>query len=219
MRPAVSLSLSPSLTMALPEAIPVRYAEEEAGYVTFRPIVRQTFGLQDLLGMVLSVTGKEPARVRQILRSGSVSFHLYRYWWDGFEVQEEELQALLARFPDPDPARPFRPEACTVAIVESGDSPPRHGLELARAGVARRTLLRRRSFWDALLAAGASGPLAYHGYSYSHRADLYRLALTEASRAALAAAAKSLAPRNLRGDLRALDQAAQIVFVCPRASV
>ena len=83
--------------MALPQEIPVRYTEEEAGYVSFRPVVRQTFRVHELLDMVLSVTGKQPERIRQILRSGTVVFHFYRYWWEGFEAGEAELQALLAR--------------------------------------------------------------------------------------------------------------------------
>lgn len=208
--------------MAPPEAISVRYTEEEAGYVSIRPVVRQTFRFPDLLGLVLSVTGRHPARIRQILRSGSVSFHSYRYWWDGFQVEEHELEALLAGFPDSEPSREFRAEACTAALVEAGGSPPRPDssephpvLELDRAGASRTRLFRRRSFWDALLAA-ASGSLAYDGYSYVWRADLYRLDLSSELRSLLATAAKSLAPRDLRRDLRALDRASRIVFVCPR---
>jgi hypothetical protein len=72
--------------VALPETIPVRYTEEEAEYLSVRPVVRQTFRLQELVDMVLSVTGKDLARVRQILRSGTVVFHFYRYWWQGFEA-------------------------------------------------------------------------------------------------------------------------------------
>ena len=201
--------------MAPPEVISVRYTEEEAGYVSIRPVFRQSFRLSDLLDMVLGVTGKHPARIRQILRSGSVSFHFHRYWWDGFQIEEQELAALLARFPDPDPSRTFRPEACTAALVEAGGLPPRLMLELDRAGALRTRLFRRRCFWDALLAA-ASGSLAYDGYSYLRRADLYRLDLSGELPALLAAAAKSLAPRDLRRSLRALDRASHIVFVCPR---
>ena len=212
--------------MAPPEVISVRYTEEEAGYVSIRPVDRQSFRLSDLLGMVLGVTGKHPARIRQILRSGSVLFHSHRYWWDGFQIEEQELAALLSRFPDPDPSRAFRPEACTALLVETGASPPRPDssglrpvLELDRASASRTGLFRRRSFWDALLAAAASGPLAYDGYSYLRRADLYRLELSGELLAALAAAAKSLAPRDLRRSLRALDRASHIVFVCPRQGV
>ena len=202
--------------MTLPETIPVRYSEEEAGYVSFRPVVRQSFRLNELLDMVLSVTGKEPARIRQILRSGNVVFHFYRYWWQGFEVSEDELQKHLARFPDPDPTRAFRADACTAVLLEGGGKPDQHLLELERAGASRRRLLRRQSLWQALLSMAATGPLTYGGYSYLRRADLYRLELTAASRSALTAAAESLAPRDLRRALRAAETTAHLVFVCPR---
>jgi hypothetical protein len=207
-------------TVALPAAIPVRYTEEEAGYVSFRPVVRQTFRLHELLDMVLSVTGKEPERIRQILRSGTVVFHFYRYWWQGFEVGEGELLALLAQFPDSDPARPFRAAACTKAFIASeAVSSPRHfSIEIARAAASRKRFLRRRSFWDALLAAAAAGPLAYDGYSYMHHADLFRLELTAAMRANLVDAAASLAPRDLRRELAAVTEATHVLFACSRTA-
>lgn len=204
--------------MTLPEAIPVRYSEEEAGYVTFRPVVRQTFRRDELLDMILSVTGKDPGRIRQILRSGTVVFHFYRYWWEGFEAGEDELNALLAGFPDSDPTRAFSPAACTLALLESGESPARTPLELHRGELSHKRLLRRRSFWDELLAAGAAGPLAYQGYSHAHHADMYRVPLTDDWRARLDAAAESLAPRFWRTPLRALSHTAGIVFICPRTS-
>jgi hypothetical protein len=227
MRAAVStessLTAVPRAIMPLPDVIPVRRTEEEAGYVSFRPVVRQNFRLDDLLGLVLGVTGKHPERVRQILRAGSVSFHAYHYSWAGFPLEEHELTALLARFPDPDPSRPFRPEACTAITLEAGGSPSRHDLsgprpilELERVAASRKRLFRRRSFWDALLAAASAGPLAYGGYSYQWRADLYRLDLGGELPAALAAQAKSLAPRDLHRNLRVLDRASHVVFICPR---
>jgi hypothetical protein len=204
--------------MALPETIPVRYTEEEAGYVSFRPLVKQIFSLNELLDMVLSVTGKEPDRIRQVLRAGTIVFHYYRYWWHGFEIAELELAPLLARFPDPDPSRPFRVENCSAALMEDNAKPPHILIEIERAVASRTNLFRRRSFWDALssAAAAAEGPVVYHGYSYSRRADLYRLELSHEQRAALVAAA-TRAPRNLRRELAALDRASRIVFVCPRS--
>jgi hypothetical protein len=204
------------MTMPPPELIPVRYTEEEAGYVSIRPVVRQSFRFTDLLGMVLSVTGKHPERIQQIVRSGSISYNSYRYWWDGFQIEQQELEVFLAHFPDPDPSRPFCPDACITVLLETGGLRPRPVLELDRAAASRRGLFRRRSFWDALLLAAASGSLAYDGYSYPRRADLYRLDLGGESRAGLDAAAKSLAPRDLRRDLRALDRISYIVFVCLR---
>ncbi|HEX2714651.1 MAG TPA: hypothetical protein VHM88_20855 [Candidatus Acidoferrales bacterium] len=202
--------------MALPETIPVRYTEEEAEYLSVRPVVRQTFRLQELLDMVLSVTGKDPARVRQILRSGTVVFHFYRYWWQGFEADAEELSALLALFPDADPTRPFRREDCTAVLLESGGQPPRHSFELDRKRGSRRLLFRTRSFWDWLLDLTRSQTPAYQGYSYLRRADAYQLALSSEQAAALERDAVRLAPRPLRAALRHLPETSRIIFLCPR---
>ena len=66
--------------MPLPETIPVRYTEEEAGYVSVRPLVKQTFRLHELADMVVSVTGKNPGRVQQVFRAGTLVYHSFRYW-------------------------------------------------------------------------------------------------------------------------------------------
>ena len=203
--------------MPLPDVIPVRYTEEEAGYVSFRPIVRQSFRPDQLLDMVLSVTGKDAARIKQILRSGTVVFHFYRYWWTGFDIDQFELAGLLARFPDPDPLRQFRSEECTIVAVESGATPPRPMVEIQKQAISGSRLFRQRSFWDALLAETSSAPVTYRGYSFAHRADLYRLELTGEARVRLAAAAASLAPRAMRNELQAIGHAPRVIFICPRA--
>ena len=208
--------LNPSLPVALPDAIPVRYTEEEAGYVSFRPVVRQTFRLNELLDMVLTVTGKDPARIQKILRSGTVVFHFYRYWWDGFEIADADLIPLLAHFPDDDPSLPFRPAACTKILIQGRGSPGSILLELDRKGASQRRLLRGRSVWDLLLATAAATPPVYSGYSHAHRADLYCLDLAGETPATLAAAAEALAPKNLRRDLRVIANTFHLVFACPR---
>jgi hypothetical protein len=208
-------SLRYDSSVPLPEVIPVRYTEEEAGYVSFRPVVRQSFRPDQLLDMVLSVTGKDVARIKQILRSGTVVFHFYRYWWTGFDIDATELNGLLARFPDPDPSREFRGAECTTIAIESGATPPRPTIEIAKDAIARSGLFRRRSFWDALLAEASSSGVAYQAYSFAHHADLYALELTAESRGRLAAAT-SLAPRAMRKELHAISDAGRILFVCPR---
>jgi hypothetical protein len=204
--------------MPLPETIAVRYTEEEAGYVSFRPVVRQSFRPEQLLDMVLSVTGKNAARITQILRSGTVVFHCYRYWWTGFDIDPSELAGLLARFPDPDPSREFRSADCSIIAIESAATPPRATVEIQAQAVSRGGLFRRRSFWDALLAEVSSSSVAYHGYSFVHRADLYRLELSAESRARLTAAVALFAPRAMRKELQAICGAARVVFICPRPS-
>ncbi len=62
--------------MPLPETISVRYTDEEAGYVTVRPIVRQTFSLDELLDMILERRGKgfDARPATPAFRHGCLSF-------------------------------------------------------------------------------------------------------------------------------------------------
>ncbi len=214
--------------MPLPAQIPVKYTEEEAEYLSVRPVVRQTFQLTELVDMVLGVTGKDPARVQQILRSGTLVFNSYRYWWTGFEAEAEELRAVLANFPDADPARVFRAQECTIAIFMGNSALlvsgvlmlPANGIEITRAEAARKRLLHRKSFWDALLSLAqnsATGPTpSYFSYSYLRRADLYHLEIAPEQAASLARAVEKLAPRSVRSRLAQIGAATRILFLCPR---
>jgi len=203
----------------LPETIPVRYTDEEAGYVTVRPVVKQTFRLEELLDMILSVAGKDVTRVRQLLHSGTIVYHFFRYTWTGFDADEAELAAALARFPDADPARPFPPGECTLAILESGGVNPRHLMELDRAAGSKRRMFRKQSFWGRLLEIATQEKMQYHGYSYGRRADIYRLDLDGEIVQKITEAVNHLAPRGLHVVLGILPAAASILFVCPRAKV
>jgi hypothetical protein len=200
----------------LPETILVRYTEEEAGYVTVRPLVRQTFRLDELLDMILSVAGKDAARIRQLLHSGTVVYHFFRYSWTGFDASESELDAALARFPDADPSRSFLPGQCTLAIMESGGTSPRPLMELDRAAGSKRRIFRGQSFWERLLEIAAEENPAYQKYSYGRRADLYRLDLDAEIISWIAEAGNRLATGKLRSALHVLPGAASILFVCPR---
>jgi hypothetical protein len=202
----------------LPETIPVRYTEEEAGYVTVRPLVRQTFRLDELLDMIFSVAGKDVTRVRQLLHSGTVVYHFYRYSWAGFDANETELAAALANFPDADPSRPFDAGQCTNAVFDGPGANPRRLLDLDRAAASKRRIFRRQSFWESLLEIAAEENPAYQKYSYSRRADLYHLDLDGENTSRIAEAANRLAAGKLRSALRLLPEAACILFVCPRPS-
>ena len=204
--------------MTLPESILVRYTEEEAGYVTVRPVVRQTFRLDELLDMILSVTGKDAARVRQILHSGTIVYHFYRYSWAGFDADEAELSAPLMRFPDADPSRPFDAGKCTLAVFETVGAHPKQLLELNRTAGLKRRMFRGQSFWERLLEIAATEKPTYQNYSYGQRADLYRLDLNGENVLQIAQAAKRLAPGKLRSVLHVLPDASRILLVCPRSA-
>ena len=202
--------------MPLPETIPVKYTEEEAEYLSLRPVVRQTFRIRELVDMVLGVTGKDVPRIRQILRSGTVVFHFYRYWWAGFEAEEGELRALLGSFPDRDPARLFHMDDCSAVLFESGGHPPRYSVEIRREAASRKRLFHSRSFWDRIAALAQARPPAYVDYSYPRRADLYGVDVSPSEIEALVQDAQHLATRSLRVQLTKLAATARVVFVCPR---
>jgi hypothetical protein len=199
----------------LPETIAVRYTEEEAGYVTMRPLVQQTFRMRELADMVLRVTGKDAARVRQILRAGTVVYNTYRYWWPGFETAEDELAALLAGFPEDDPSRAFREEECTAVLLEYGGGTAQGQVEVTRKEASSKPFWQRRSLWE-VLAPPKSAAIAYAGYSYAHAGDLYRQALTIEESWDFLSQAAALAPRHLRARLERLPVPLRLVYVCPR---
>ncbi|HEY2081627.1 MAG TPA: hypothetical protein VGI88_02500 [Verrucomicrobiae bacterium] len=202
--------------MPLPETISVRYTEEEAGYVTVRPLVRQTFSMDELLDMILSVAGKDLTRVQQLLHSGTVVYHFYRYTWTGLDADEAELAAALAKFPDADPSRPFASNLCTNAVFDGPGANPRHLLDLAKDAASRRRIFRGQSFWQRLMDIASEENLMYEKYSYSRRADLYRVVIDSENVLKIAEAADQLASGKLRPALRVVNAAASISFVCPR---
>ena len=208
--------------MALPETIPVKRTEEEAEFVSVRPVVRQTFRIEQLVDMLLAVTGKELPRLQQILRSGTIVYHYYRYWWAGFEAAAEELRELLAKFPDADASRAFRGEACTRVAIErtEGHAATRQAAaEVERDAASRKRLFRARSLWDCLLDAAREEPPRYLTYSYARRADIYALEVAGAARERLAMEIERLAPRDLRGLLRGVFRgpgSLSFLYICPR---
>ena len=202
--------------MSLPDTIPVRYTEEEAGYVSVRPVVRQTFRLAELADMVVSIAGKNTSRVAQIFRGGTIVYNGYRYWWQGFSADHDEITALLALFPDEDASRPFRSEEVTGIILEFGGGTQRTQVEWTRQEVDRHRLFRRRSPWDCLLEFARSSPPRYENYSYAKRADLYRTSLTVEVAGGLLLQLLEAAPRSLRARLAGLKPPAGLIFLCPR---
>ena len=202
--------------MPLPQQIPVRYTEEDAGYVSVRPVVKQVFRLHELADMIVSIAGKDPARVQQIFRSGTAVYHGYRYWWDGIVAEASEIAALLVPFPDDDPSRPFEPSKATAALLEIGGGSQCHVVEILRAEASEKKFLGSRSPWQVLLQNAASHTGRYERYSHARRADLFRISLPYDQAQQIIAALLEAAPRSLRHHWSTLSPPAAITFVCPR---
>ncbi|HUK29611.1 MAG TPA: hypothetical protein VLV89_00765 [Candidatus Acidoferrum sp.] len=207
----------------MPETIPVRFTEEDAEYVSVRPIKRQTFRLRELTDMVLSVTDRDLPRIQKIFHSGTIVYHFFRYTWDGFDADAAELAALLAGFPDDfppgDPRRKFSAETCTAALIESS-AVGRQPVEILREAAERKPLFSSHSFWECFITLAAANPdaVTYSGYSFARHADLFGLDLSPEQSAALLKDAARLAPRNLRVAIAALGTLPRIVFVSPRSN-
>jgi hypothetical protein len=206
--------------VGLPETIAVKYTEEEAEYISMRPVVAQTFRAAELVDMIVRVAGKDSERVRQILRSGTIVFHSFRYWWQGFEPDAAALGEALAIYPDADSSRAFHAEDCGEIVLESSGSPARYALRITREEARKRRLLRSRSFWDCLLDLAKENAPRYREYSYALHGDIYTAAVSAERVARLAREGLQYASRTLRGDLAGIFGSgvsiSQAEFVCPR---
>ena len=201
--------------MPLPESIAVTYTEEDAGYVDVQPVIKQSFQLRELLDLVLSVTGKDSARIQQILRAGTVVYHFYRYRWIGFETAAGEVDTLLAHFPSDDPSRPFRAEDCNAVVLES-IAPLGRQVHISKEAGERKRFFRSGNFWKALLATTTKVNPKYLKYSYSLRADLFQTEITNDEFNELSNQAKRLAVTEFRKKWAQLKSPVRLVFVCLR---
>ncbi len=196
----------------------MRFTEEDAGYVTVRPVVKQTFRLAELTDMVVRVTGKNASRVQQIFRAGTVVYNGYRYWWDGFASKEDEVTGLLALFPDDDPARVFNPAEVTAVSLEIGGGAQRSLVGIARREASAKKLFHQRNPWEILLKAAQDSTPRYEKYSHAERADVYRVHLPFEMAASLLKQVRNASPRVLRKKLSALQPPAALLFFIPRAT-
>jgi len=202
--------------MSLPEQIPLRYSDDSAGYVSMSPVVKQTFRCCELIDMIVSVVGKDPARVQQVLQTGAVVYNGYRYTWDCLTADLSEIVSLLAPIPDDDPARSFAPSEPSAVLFESGGGTQRSVIEISRRDASAKKLFGKASPWDLLLQFAANDAPHYEKYSHSRHADLFRLTLSYEHGQQLLAALLDAAPRALRRRWSALRPPTAIKFVCPR---
>jgi hypothetical protein len=190
--------------MALPPTVRVKLSSEAAGSISITPVVVRDMPVGELVEYMLGVTGKDEARIRELLLRGSLVSGASRFRWTGWDAGIENLRELLAAFPDADPSRPFAAANCTRATLRGGRQP----IEIAREAGARKGLFQRESFWDALMKAiaGASPAYApvYMGYSYAERADRYLRRFSHAELGQLRAASCLVRYTILSGQIRTL---------------
>jgi len=195
--------------MALPEIVRVKLSSEAAESIALTPVVVQDLTPRELIEHMLGVTGKDEARIRELLRRGTLVSGASRFRWTGWEAEAEGIRALLATFPDPDPQRAFDPTRCARAILWD----QRHAVEVQRAAAERRSLFRRDCFWDVLMELAGAPGLRYATYSYRDRADRYTRGLTPQEVAHLRQAAPLLRYTRMRDQVAMLTTMSVDLFV------
>jgi hypothetical protein len=155
--------------VSLPETIRVKISSESVEASALSPVVSQEMQLEELIRLMLGVTGKNVDRLEEILRRGSLVSGASRFRWTGFGAAPDELRAYLSRYPDSDPTRRFDASRCFLIVIKG----PRQPLILEREAGEKRKMFRSRSFWDEIMAAAETPE--YVEYSYRERADMFRL--------------------------------------------
>ena len=164
--------------MALPPTVRVKLSSEAAESISITPVVVQEMPVRELVEYMLGVTGKDEARIRELLLRGSLVSGASRFRWAGWEADLRTIvRELLATFPDPDPSRAFAAARCARAITAR--RPPSHR-DHARSRRAARVCSSETSFWDALMKVIAGAAPSYAGYSYRERSDRYLREFTHA---------------------------------------
>lgn len=179
--------------MPLPETVRVKLSTEAADAISLTPVIAQEMRFRELFDVILALTGKQPARIRDLIERGTIVSGASRFRWQGWSADLGDIERLLTTFPDPDPSRAFNATACVKAILRTQLS----SIEIPREVGSRRMFLRRSSFWDALMTMAGTTTPAYVEYSYRERADRYRVTLGLPERGALVDSTKLLAYSTL----------------------
>ncbi|HOK47650.1 MAG TPA: hypothetical protein PLK67_17025, partial [Bryobacteraceae bacterium] len=77
--------------MPLPETIRVKVSSESAGYMSLTPVVVRDMPLRELVELMLGFTGKDAARIQELLRRGTLVSEGSRFRWAGWETERGEV--------------------------------------------------------------------------------------------------------------------------------
>jgi len=184
--------------MGLPQSIKVKLSSEVAESISLTPVLVQELPLRELIEHMLGVTGKDEARICELLLRGTLVSGASRFRWQGWEAAASDVRELLRSFPDPDPTRPFVAGQCVRAVLRGG----RVAIEIPREAAARKGLFQRRTFWDLLMEV-AGGP-SYADYSYREKADRYLREFSAVETERLRAGSDTVRFSTLRDQIRSV---------------
>ncbi|MCL5746643.1 MAG: hypothetical protein M1541_22380 [Acidobacteria bacterium] len=186
--------------MPLPDTVRVKLSSEAAEAISITPVVVREIPIRELVEHIVTIAGKDEARVREILLRGTLLSGASRFRWSGWQADPEDVRSVLAMFPDADPGRRFAAEFCTRVVLRGGA----RSIEIPREAGARKALFHHRSYWDVLMEELSSADIRYQEYSYRQRADCYRAALSAAAAERLRAASDDMQYTTLREQIRSV---------------
>jgi hypothetical protein len=184
----------------LPSSIRVKLSSEAVEAISLTPVVVQELPIRDLIQHVLGITGKDEARIRELLLRGTLVSGASRFRWAGFDAELEAIRETLRQFPDPDPSIPFDRDRCTRVILRGG----RVAIDIPREAVSRRSLFRRDTFWDLLMTVLSAPAPTYAGFSYRDSIDRYVRELTVAASDRLREGSSTVKYSTLRDQIRSV---------------
>src|SRR5581483_2529645 len=124
-----------------------KLSSEAAESIALTPVVVQELPIRELVEHILGVTGKDEARIRDLLLRGTLVSGASRFRWAGWSMDELALRQLLATFPDAEPGRLFAAERCVRVMLRGG----RQAIEVRREAAERKGLFQRETFWGVLM--------------------------------------------------------------------
>ena len=83
--------------MALPPTVRVKLSSEAAESISITPVVVQEMPVGELVEYMLGVTGKDEARIRELLLRGSLVSGASRFRWTGWDAGLENLREQVGR--------------------------------------------------------------------------------------------------------------------------
>lgn len=160
----------------MPENVTVKLSSEAAEFVALTSVVVREIPFSELLEHVVSATGPDAARVRDILKRGSLVSGATRFRWQGWEYELTGIEGAIAALPQPEPGRPFAAGRCQrVMLIALATR-----IEIGREAAEQRRLFKQRCFWQSLMEEAVSPD--YIAYLYKDHADHYRMHLTAQQR-------------------------------------
>ena len=134
--------------MALPPTVRVKLSSEAAESISLTPVVVQELPVRELVEHMLGVTGKDEARIRELLLRGTLVSGASRFRWAGWEVDLRRICAnCWPRSPIPTRRAASPPRIARAPSLRGGRQP----IEITREAGARKGLFQRESFWDVLM--------------------------------------------------------------------